>query len=88
MHGRAIAPATDTFWDVNVPLMTRRSSARSTQVVAIRSLDEEMLRRRAPPKAQKPVRKRKLFDEMRSDSEVSIRRACPVFLVDTSTCNY
>ena len=33
----------------------------------------------------KPVRKRKLVDEMRGDWDVSIRRACRVFLVDTST---
>jgi hypothetical protein len=40
---------------------------------------------RAPPKALKPVRKRKLVDEMRGDWDVSSRRACRVFLVDTST---
>ena len=36
----------------------------------------------------RPVRKRKLVDEMRSDWGVSIRRACGVFLVDTSTYHY
>jgi putative transposase len=36
----------------------------------------------------KPVRKRKLIDEMRGDWDVSIRRACRVFLVDTSTYHY
>ena len=36
----------------------------------------------------KPVRKRKLVDEMRGDWDVSIRRACRVFLVDTSTYHY
>ena len=36
----------------------------------------------------KPVRKRKLVDEMRGDWNVSIRRACRVFLVDTSTYHY
>ena len=43
---------------------------------------------RPPPKALKPVRKRKLVDEMRGDWDVSIRRACRVFLVDTSTYHY
>ena len=36
----------------------------------------------------KPVRKRKLVDEMRGDWDVSIRRACHVFLFDTSTYHY
>ena len=36
----------------------------------------------------KPVRKRKLIDEMRGDWAVSIRRACRVFLFDTSTYHY
>ncbi len=43
---------------------------------------------RTPPKALKPVRKRKLVDEMRGDKDVSIRRACRVFLVDTYTYHY
>jgi putative transposase len=43
---------------------------------------------RAPPKALKPVRKRKLVDELRGDWDVSIRRACRVFLVDTSIYHY
>jgi hypothetical protein len=43
---------------------------------------------RAPPKALKPVRKRKLVDELRGDWDVSIRRACRVFLLDTSTYHY
>ena len=43
---------------------------------------------RPPPKALRPVRKRKLVDEMRGDWDVSIRRACRVFLVDTSTYHY
>jgi hypothetical protein len=36
----------------------------------------------------KPVRKRKLVDELRGDWDVSIRRACRVFLLDTSTYHY
>lgn len=36
----------------------------------------------------KPVRKRKLVDEARGDWGVSIRRACRVLLVDTSTYHY
>jgi len=39
-------------------------------------------------KALKPVRKHKLVDEMRGDWGVSIRRACRVFLVDTSTYHH
>ena len=35
----------------------------------------------------KPVRKRKLVDEMRGDWDVSIE-AYRVFLIDTSTCSY
>jgi putative transposase len=36
----------------------------------------------------KPVRKRKLVDQVRGEWGVSIRRACRVFLVDTSTYHY
>ena len=36
----------------------------------------------------RPVRKRKLVDEVRSEWGVSIRRACRVFLIDTSTYHY
>jgi putative transposase len=36
----------------------------------------------------KPVRKRKLVDEMRIEWGVSIRRACRVCLLDTSTYHY
>ena len=36
----------------------------------------------------RPVRKRKLVDEMRGEWSVSIRRACRVLLVDTSTYHY
>jgi putative transposase len=36
----------------------------------------------------KPVRKRKLVDEIRGEWDVSIRRACRVFLCDTSTYHY
>jgi putative transposase len=36
----------------------------------------------------KPVRKRKLVDEMRIEWDVSIRRACRVCLLDTSTYHY
>lgn len=36
----------------------------------------------------KPVRKRKLVDAVRGDWGVSIRRACRVLLVDTSTYHY
>ena len=36
----------------------------------------------------RPVRKRKLVDEVRGEWGVSIRRACGVFLIDTSTYHY
>ena len=36
----------------------------------------------------RPVRKRQLVDELRGDWDVSIRRACCVFLLDTSTYHY
>jgi putative transposase len=36
----------------------------------------------------RPVRQRKLVDEMRGEWDVSIRRACRVFEVDTSTYHY
>jgi putative transposase len=63
-------------------------NAKLRKVVADLSLDKEMLQDAAPPKALKPARKRKLVNEMRSDWNVSIRRACRVFLVDTSTYSY
>jgi len=40
------------------------------------------------PKNLKPNRKRKLVDAMRSEWDVSIRRTCRVFEVDTSTHHY
>ena len=43
---------------------------------------------RHPPKALRPARKRKLVDEVRGEWDVSIRRACRVFEVDTSTYHY
>jgi hypothetical protein len=43
---------------------------------------------RHPPKALRPVRQRKRIDEMRGEWNVSIRRACRVFEVDTSTYHY
>ena len=36
----------------------------------------------------RPVRKRKLVDEMRREWAVSIRRSSQVFLLDTSTYHY
>ena len=36
----------------------------------------------------KAARRRKLVDEMRGEWGVSIRRACRVFLCDTSTYHY
>ena len=43
---------------------------------------------RRPPKALRPARQRKLVDEVCGGWGVSIRRACRVFLVDTSTYHY
>ena len=56
------------------------------KLVAELSVDREM--RRHPPKALRPVRKRKLVDEMRREWDISIRRACGVFEMDTSTYHY
>ena len=43
---------------------------------------------RHPPKTLRPARKRKLVDAVRGEWSVSIRRACRVLEVDTSTCHY
>src|SRR6185369_915335 len=43
---------------------------------------------RYPAKTLRPVRKRKLVDEMRGEWNVSIRRACRVLLFDTSSYHY
>ena len=43
---------------------------------------------RFAPKTAKPVRKRRLVDEVRGTWGVSIRRACRVLLVDTSSYHY
>jgi putative transposase len=43
---------------------------------------------RDPAKTLRPVRKRKLVDEVRGDWNVSIRRACRVLLFDTSSYHY
>lgn len=43
---------------------------------------------RHPPKAVRPVRKRKLIDTVRSQCDVSARRACRLLEMDTSTYHY
>jgi len=43
---------------------------------------------RHPPKALRPVRTRKLVDVVCSEWDVSIRRACRVLEIDTSTYHY
>jgi hypothetical protein len=43
---------------------------------------------RHPPKAVRPARKRELVNGVRSDWGVSIRRACRVLEMDTSTYHY
>jgi putative transposase len=43
---------------------------------------------RHPAKTLRPVRKRKLVDEVRGEWNVSIRRACRVLLLDTSSYHY
>ena len=63
-------------------------NAKLKRIVADLTLDREMLQEGRPPKALRPARKRKLVDESRGVWGVSIRRACRVFLVDTSTCHY
>ena len=41
-----------------------------------------------PPKTLRPARKRKLVDEVRGEWDVSIRRACRLFMFDTSSYHY
>ena len=52
------------------------------KLVADLSLGQRDASGRDPPKALRPVRKRKLVDETRGEWGVSIRRACRVLLVD------
>ncbi|HEV2718364.1 MAG TPA: IS3 family transposase [Terriglobales bacterium] len=63
-------------------------NAKLRKVVADLSLDKEMLQDALRRKPLKPVRKRKLVDEMRTEWSVSIRRACRVVELDTSTYHY
>jgi hypothetical protein len=65
----------------------RKQELEAAKVVADLSLTRDAAGR-APPKKVKPVRKRKLVDEMRGECAVSIRRACRVFMCDTSTYHY
>ncbi|MGK2873966.1 MAG: IS3 family transposase [Alphaproteobacteria bacterium] len=58
------------------------------KIVADLSLDKAMLQDVLRRKPVRPVRKRKLVDEVCEDWDVSIRRACQVLLLDISTCHY
>lgn len=92
-----ISQATNFNWkrkyDGLLPTEMRRlkqledGNARLRKVVADLSLDKEILGR-APPKALKPVRKRRLVDEVRDMWGVLIRRACRVLRTDTSSYHY
>jgi putative transposase len=72
-------------------LLTHRAPP-SGRTSAARGLNPSAVRRTAANRydvhTSRPVRKRKLVDEMCSEWGVSIRRACRVFLVDTSTYHY
>jgi hypothetical protein len=57
-------------------------NAKLRKVVADLSLDKGDASGRSAPKNLRPVRRRKLVDEMRSEWRVSIRRACRVFLLE------
>ncbi|MDT3382345.1 IS3 family transposase [Labrys neptuniae] len=61
---------------------------RLKKIVADLTLDKAMLQDVLFKKALKPVRRRRLVDEVRADWKVSIRRACATFLIDTSLYHY
>jgi putative transposase len=58
------------------------------QEAGCRSVTSRDAAGRHPPKTLRPVRKRKLVDAVCGDWDVSIRRACRVLEVDTSTYHY
>ena len=60
-------------------------NAKLKKLVADLSLDKEMPQDVIRRKTVKPGRKRKLVDEMRSEWQVSIRRACEALEFDRST---
>src|SRR5215213_5567251 len=57
-------------------------NAKLKRIVADLSIGQRDVAGRQPPKALRPVRKRKLVDEMRDEWDVSIPRASRVFEVD------
>ncbi|MBZ9810889.1 IS3 family transposase [Mesorhizobium sp. ESP-6-2] len=61
---------------------------RLKKIVADLTLDKAMLQDVLSKPALKPVRRRRLVDEVRADWKVSIRRACATFLIDTSLYHY
>jgi hypothetical protein len=56
-----------------------------SKLAADLSLDKEMLQDVIRPKLLKPGRKRKLVDEVRSEWQISIRKACDALEFDRST---
>jgi len=88
-HKAGISQATYFNWkkryDGLLPTEMRRLKQLEDENSKVKKLDASG---RDPPKAVRPVRKRKLVDEMRGEWSVSIRRACRVLLVDTSTYHY
>ncbi len=63
-------------------------NTRLRKLVADLSLDREMLQDMNPAIALRPGRKRELVDGCRGDWGVSIRRACRVLEMDTSSYHY
>ncbi|WP_411908895.1 IS3 family transposase [Mesorhizobium sp. ESP-6-2] len=61
---------------------------RLKKIVADLTLDKAMLQDVLSKQPLKPVRRRRLVDEVRADWKVSIRRACATFLIDTSLYHY
>jgi HTH-like domain len=84
LAGRSESAKLDRFWlefSAPIPWLGGAESDEGIEIFG------RCFRRRCAESFE-PVRKRKLVDEMRSDWDVSIRRACRVFLVDTSTYHY
>ena len=63
-------------------------NGRLKRIVADLSLDKEMLQDIVRAKTLRPVRKRKLVDEMRAGWKVSVRRACRVLRFDPKSYRY
>ncbi|SFK27283.1 putative transposase [Bradyrhizobium sp. Gha] len=70
------------------PAEADRGGERQAEETGRRSAARQGCCRRDPPKAMKPGRKRKLLDEVRSEWQVSMRRACDALEFDHVTYHY